>query len=106
MDNSLDRTAIVGIGQTELSKNSGRSEMQLAAEAAKAAIIDAGLKPADIDGMVTFTLDSSDEIDLARNLGIPELHWTARTPFGGAGATATIQVAAAAVAAGAAKAVL
>ena len=40
-----DRAAIVGIGQTEFSKASGRSELQLAAEASWAAIDDAGLAP-------------------------------------------------------------
>ena len=35
-------TAIAGIGQTEFSKDSGRSELQLAAEAVRAAIDDAG----------------------------------------------------------------
>ena len=36
-------TAIAGVGQTEFSKDSGRSEMQLAAEAVQAALKDAGL---------------------------------------------------------------
>jgi acetyl-CoA acetyltransferase len=39
------RTAIVGIGATEFSKDSGRSEMSLACEATLAAIRDAGLAP-------------------------------------------------------------
>lgn len=99
-------TAIAGIGQTEFSKNSGRSELQLAAEASLAAIKDAGLSPADIDGMVTFTIDGNNEIELMRALGMRELRWTSRTPFGGGGASATVQLAAAAVAAGAANAVL
>ncbi|OCC23545.1 lipid-transfer protein [Croceicoccus estronivorus] len=102
----ISDTAIVGIGQTEFSKNSGRSELQLAAEASLAAIQDAGLTPDDIDGMVTFTLDSNDELDLMRTLGMTELNWTARGPFGGGASAATIQLAAAAVASGAAKAVL
>jgi len=106
MTSYMDRTAIVGIGQTEFSKASGRSELQLAAEASKAALADAGLTPADIDGMVTFQLDSNDELDVQRCLGIPELRWTARAPFGGAGASACLQMATAAVASGAAKAVL
>ena len=55
-----DQAVIVGIGQTEFSKNSGRSEMQLAAECVKAAIADAGLQPSDVDGMTTFTLDTND----------------------------------------------
>ena len=45
MTNTLSRkAAIVGIGATEFSKDSGRSEMQLACEAVKAALDDAGLK--------------------------------------------------------------
>ena len=41
-----DRCAIVGIGTTEFSRNSGRSDLTLAAEASLAAIADAGLTPA------------------------------------------------------------
>lgn len=102
----LNNTAIVGIGQTEFSKCSGRTELQLAAEASKAAMLDAGLSPADIDGMVSFTIDSNDEHELQRGLGIPALRWSARSPFGGGGASAVVQMAAAAVASGAANAVL
>jgi acetyl-CoA acetyltransferase len=104
--NRIRDTAIVGIGQTEFSKSSGRSELQLAAEASLAAIRDAGLEPADIDGMVTFTQDMNDELALMRCLGVEDLSWTARTPFGGGGASATVELAAAAVASGAARHVL
>jgi len=45
------RAAIVGIGQTEFSKESGRSELQLACECVKAALDDAGLVPGDVDGL-------------------------------------------------------
>jgi acetyl-CoA acetyltransferase len=105
-DSLRDKAAIVGIGQTEFSKDSGRSELQLAAEASIAAIRDAGLTPADIDGMATFTLDSSDELLLMRTLGIQEVNFWSRAPFGGAGANTTVMQAAAAVASGAAKHVL
>jgi acetyl-CoA acetyltransferase len=101
-----NKTAVVGIGQTEFSKDSGRSELQLAAEAVAAAIADAGLRPSDIDGMVTFTLDPNDELALMRSVGVEALRWTSRTPFGGGGASATVQHAAAAVASGAADAVV
>src|SRR5205085_444277 len=100
------KAAIVGIGQTEFSKNSGRSELQLASEAARAAIEDAGLHPTDIDGTVTFTADANDELALMRSVGIPRLRWASRTPFGGGGASATVEQAAAAVASGAANNVL
>jgi acetyl-CoA acetyltransferase len=92
--------AIVGIGQTEFSKASGRSELQLAAESVKAALDDAGLKPADVDGMITFTLDGSDEVGLSRCLGIPDLKFVSRLPNGGAASVATIFHAMAAVASG------
>ena len=98
--------AIAGIGQTEFSKNSGRSELQLAAEAVRAAIIDAGLKPADVDGLVTMTVDPNDELALMRSVGMEEVRWTSRAPFGGGGSSALVEHAAAAVAAGAADVVV
>jgi acetyl-CoA acetyltransferase len=98
--------AIVGIGQTEFSKNSGRSELQLAAEASRAALEDAGIDPADVDGMITFTLDSSDEIGLARCLGVRDLAYTTRIPGGGAASVATLAQAMAVVESGLANTVL
>jgi acetyl-CoA acetyltransferase len=98
--------AIVGIGQTEFSKNSGRSELQLAAEAVRAALADAGLAPADVDGMTTFTLDTSDEIEVARAVGIGDLAFFSRVPHGGGAAVGVIQQAAMAVATGAAEVVV
>ena len=106
METFVDQAIISGIGQTEFSKESGRSELQLAAEASIAAIRDAGLIPADVDGMVTFTLDTTDELLLMRCLGIPDVRFWSRTPHGGAGATNTLIHAASAVASGAAKNVL
>jgi acetyl-CoA acetyltransferase len=98
--------AIVGIGQTEFSKESGRTELQLAAEAVRSAIADAGLLPADVDGLVTFTQDTNDELQLMRSVGLENVCWLSRTPYGGSGASATVQHAAAAVAAGAADVVV
>jgi len=87
---ALNEVAIVGIGQTEFSKKSGRSELQLAAESVKAALDDAGLTPNDLDGMITFTLDGSDEVGLCRCLGVKELKYTARIPHGGAASVEVI----------------
>ncbi len=101
-----DEAAIVGIGQTEFSKNSGRSELQLACEAVKAAIADAGLDPADVDGMTTFTLDTSDEIEIARGVGIRDLTFFSRVPHGGGAAIGVIHQAAMAIATGSAKVVV
>jgi acetyl-CoA acetyltransferase len=101
-----EAAAIAGIGQTEFSKNSGRSELQLAAEAVRAAINDAGLKPADVDGLVTMTVDPNDELALMHSVGMEEVRWTSRTPFGGGGSSALVEHAAAAVTAGAADVVV
>jgi acetyl-CoA acetyltransferase len=97
---------IAGIGQTEFSKNSGRSALQLAAEACRAAIADAGLTPEDIDGSVTFQQDQNDEYRVLGCLGIPELRFSTRTRGGGGGSCATVQHAAAAIESGHARAVL
>ncbi|MGW1976073.1 lipid-transfer protein [Streptomyces sp. NPDC001889] len=100
------RAAIAGIGATEFSKNSGRSELKLAVEAVHAALDDAGLSPADVDGLVTFTMDTNPEITLARAAGIGELSFFSRVHYGGGAACATVQQAALAVAAGVADVVV
>jgi acetyl-CoA acetyltransferase len=99
----LDAGAVVGIGATEFSKRSGRSEMRLAVEACEAAITDAGLEPHQIDGMVTFTAETNPEIEIAKNLGIGELSFFSRIHHGGGAACATIQQAVLAVHAGVAE---
>ena len=100
------RAAIAGIGQTEFSKDSGRSELQLACECVKAALDDAGLAPADVDGLVTFTLDSSEEMEVGRNLGIEALSLFSRVPYGGGAAAGVVLQAAMAVASGVADVVV
>lgn len=98
--------AIAGIGATEFSKASGRSELQLACEAVTAAIADAGLSPSDVDGMVSFTAESSAEIHVARNAGIGDLTFFSRIGYGGGAAAATVAHAAAAIHAGLADVVV
>ena len=98
--------AIAGIGATEFSKDSGRSELQLSAEATLAALADAGLAPSDVDGLVTFTMDNSSEIALGRELGMGELRFFSRINYGGGAACATVQQAAMAVATGVADVVV
>ncbi|MEU7020714.1 lipid-transfer protein [Streptomyces sp. NPDC048717] len=100
------RAAIAGIGATAFSKDSGRSELTLAVEAVHAALDDAGLAPGDVDGMVTFTMDTSPEITVAQAAGIGELSFFSRVHYGGGAACATVQQAALAVAAGVAEVVV
>ncbi len=98
--------AIAGIGATEFSKDSGRSELKLAVEAARAALDDAGLTADDVDGMVTFTMDSTAEVALARELGVGELRFFSQVGYGGGAACGTVHQAAMAVATGSADVVI
>lgn len=100
------RAVIAGVGHTEFSQDSGRSTLQLAAEASLAALRDAGFSPTEVDGSVTFSMDTNDELALIRTIGVPMLRFSARTRGGGGGANATVQLAAAAVESGQADAVL
>jgi acetyl-CoA acetyltransferase len=100
------KASIAGIGATEFSKESGRSELQLSVEAVQAALADCGLMPADVDGLTTFTMDTSSEIAVARELGLPELRFFSRINYGGGAACATVQQAAMAVATGVADVVV
>ena len=58
------------------------------------AIEDAGLKPSDVDGMATFTMDTNDEIEVARALGCGGLTFWGRSHYGGGAACATVMQAA------------
>ncbi|MFE0354968.1 lipid-transfer protein [Streptomyces nigra] len=100
------RAAVAGIGATEFSKDSGRSELRLAVEAVRAALDDAGLTPGDVDGLVTFTMDTSPEITVAQACGMGDLSFFSRVHYGGGAACATVLQAALAVAAGVAEVVV
>jgi acetyl-CoA acetyltransferase len=106
LDATVDKAAVAGIGATEFSKDSGRSEMRLACEAVAAAIEDAGLQPSDVDGMVTYTADTNPEIEIARSIGIGELTFFSRIHHGGGAACGTVQQAVLAVATGVADVVV
>lgn len=100
------KASVVGIGATEFSKESGRSEMSLASEAVAAAIADAGLTPSDVDGMVTYSSDNNPEVEIARHVGIGSLRHFSRVHYGGGAACGTVALAAMAVATGVADVVV
>ena len=100
------KAAIAGIGATEFSKNSGRSEWRLACEAVLDALADAQIPVEEVDGMALFTMENNPEIAVARALGIPELTFFSRIPHGGGGACAPVMQAAMAVATGVADVVV
>jgi acetyl-CoA acetyltransferase len=100
------RAAIGGVGFTEFSRYAGRTELQLACEAITAAMKDAGLTPADVDGLVSYTIDPVEETELVRSVGIQEIGFSSRIPYGGGGSMGTLQHAASAVTSGAADVVV
>ncbi len=101
-----DKYAIVGIGQTEFSKNSGRTTRALAVEAVRMAMIDAGLKPDGIDGMMSYSMnDSTASPTVAGDLGI-RLNFYMDVSGGGSSIEALIGLAMGAIEAGMCKAVV
>jgi acetyl-CoA acetyltransferase len=98
--------AIAGVGQTEYSKASGRSELALACEAIHAALADAGLTTADVDGVVRYDWDEVDELSLATHMGFENLGWMSQAGHGGPAGNASIMHASAAIQAGMAETVV
>jgi len=102
-----NKAAIVGIGQTEFSKDSGRSTLRMALEAILEALDDAGLKPEEIDAIVKMGAnDDIFEIDLLRSLDLSNLRFFVEVPHGGGAACGTIAAAVAAVVSGMADVVV
>jgi acetyl-CoA acetyltransferase len=92
------QTAVVGIGYTQLSKNSGRTPLSLAVEAITAAVADAGLTLDDVDGLATHHVNDSAPVDeIANALGLDGITWWDEE-FGG-GSKGPVVVAQAALAA-------
>lgn len=100
------RTAIVGLGATEFSKNSGRTELRLAMEATLAALADAGIDPSEVEGFSSYTMDKVPEYEIARLLGAKNVKFFSQIPHGGGAACAPVLHAAMAVATGVAKTVV
>jgi acetyl-CoA acetyltransferase len=101
-----DKAAIVGIGQTEFSRNSGRSELRLAVEAISAALDDCGLTPSDVDGLVKLSGDSSDDTDIMNSLGMQNVRSMAHWGVGGNSPCALVKLAAMMIASGQAEVVV
>ena len=55
MNEMRSKYAIVGVGESERSKNSGTTPLHLALDAARAAIQDAGINPQEIDGFMSYS---------------------------------------------------
>ena len=90
MTDLREKAVIAGIGETEYSKDSGRTELALACEAIVRAADDAGLSVDDIDGLVRFDMDSVDEVALTSHVGLRNLRWMSHTGYGGTGGNAVV----------------
>ncbi|MBV1930835.1 MAG: hypothetical protein KUG71_03885 [Porticoccaceae bacterium] len=97
-----DKTAIVGIGETEYTRGAERPSPEMMLEATRKAIADAGLKPSDIDGLVLPPVLITAE-EMAANLGIEDLRYSVTVNMGGASPVTALQSAAMAISAGVAK---
>lgn len=101
------QVAIVGIGCTEYSKDSGVGVFDLAARSVSAAVEDAGLTLADVDGLCTFgPNDSIPPNLLAQGLGIQSLSFYVDQFFGGSVSLTMVGQATLALAAGVADCVV
>ncbi|CAM8628058.1 PaaJ Acetyl-CoA acetyltransferase [Burkholderiales bacterium] len=98
--------AIVGLGATEFSKNSGRTEIRLAMEATLAALRDAGIDPKTVDGFSSYSVDKVPEYEIARLLGSESVTFFSQTPHGGGAACSPVLQAVLAIQAGVAKTVV
>ncbi|MFN8033336.1 MAG: thiolase family protein [Mycobacterium sp.] len=100
--------AVVGVGYSELSRKGEPNPNALALTAARAAVSDAGLRSADVDGIFEYKFgpESPGAQDMARLLGVPDLaafaDIMATNPSGLASALAAVM----AVASGACETVL
>jgi acetyl-CoA acetyltransferase len=95
-----DRTAIVGIGETAFAKHLEASEKVLALQAVQGALADAGIDPGEVDGLSSYTLETTDEVDLARSLGLGDLSYFGQVGYGGGAGCGVVGQAAMAVATG------
>lgn len=106
MSNHQDRCAIVGIGRTDYSRNSGRSALTLACEAIRAALADAGLGVDDVDGLVRSDFDKAQGYSVASALGAKNVGFWADGGPGGCGPAMMLGIAVGAVLSGQASTVV
>ncbi|MEX2290289.1 MAG: transporter [Mycobacteriales bacterium] len=98
--------AVVGIGETEYTRRSAKTSMELQFEASLTAVADAGLTPRDIDGVIPVGITGAPAEQYVANFGIEDLRFSALIPHGGASGIGALQAAAAAIATGVCETVL
>ena len=102
-----DRVAVVGVGATPYTKNSGVSTLTLALRAIAAAVDDAGLTLADVDGLATHRVGDSAPVSIvAEAVGQQDVHFFLDQFGGGSTSHAIVAAAANAIIAGHAECVV
>jgi acetyl-CoA acetyltransferase len=102
------RAAITGVGYTPFSKQSGQTVLDLAVQACREAVADAGPAHDDVDGIVSFSVmhDSVPTQAVATALAVPQLRFSLDIDLGGQAPCHLVAQAAAAVTTGQARHVL
>lgn len=98
-----DRAAIVGIGQTAYARTLPGSEKLLACQAIVAALADAGIDPGEVDGFASYTMEATEEIEVAKSIGAGEVTFFSQIGYGGGAGCAAVGHLAMAVATGQAR---
>jgi acetyl-CoA acetyltransferase len=94
--------ALVGVGYTPFTRESGRSVLDLAHAASAAALDDAGLPRTDVDGIGSFMVmhDSVKCQAVATTLAVPGLRWSVDLDLGGQAPCHLVGLAASAIESG------
>ncbi|WP_455351161.1 lipid-transfer protein [Streptomyces sp. SYSU K217416] len=95
-----DATAIAGIGQTAFAKQLPESEKTLACRAVLAALDDAGIAPREVDAFASYTMEETDEVEVAKAIGAGDVTFFSKVGYGGGGSCATVAHLASAIATG------
>jgi acetyl-CoA acetyltransferase len=98
-----DKTAIVGIGQTKFAKSLEGSEKRLGCEAILAALADAGIDPGEVDAFASYTMEETDEVEIAKNIGAGDVSFFSQVGYGGGAGCGAVGLLAMAIATGQAR---
>jgi acetyl-CoA acetyltransferase len=98
-----DATAIVGIAQTPFAPSLEPSEAELACTVIVDACRDAGVDPGEVNALCSYTLETTDEVEIARNIGAGDVTFFSQVGYGGGAGCGVLGQAALAVASGQAE---